>query len=90
MRSPIEVDLVMGGSVMRAMQLVSPITILLLRASYAPSTLMLIWDPNCPKRSILRISYDYLPDMISEFHTSFSTKKLPAGEETTNGENTPD
>jgi len=69
MRSPIEIELVMAGSVMRSMLLVSPITILLLRALYVPSTLMLILDPTNPKRMTLLISFDYLPDLINEFLT---------------------
>ena len=69
MRTPIEIDLVMGGSVTRAMRLVSPITILLAKALYVPSTLTLILDRTNPRRSILRISYDYLPDLISEYLT---------------------
>jgi hypothetical protein len=90
MRSPIEVDVVMAGSVMHVMQRVSPITILLLRALYVPLTLTLILDPNCPKRLILRISYDYLPDLINEFLMSYSTARLPVGKEITNGDATPD
>ena len=69
MRSPIEIELVMAGSVMRSMQLVNPITILLLKALYVPSTLMLICDPTHPKRSTLLINFDYLPDLINEFLT---------------------
>ena len=69
MRFPIEIEVVMAGSVMRSMLLVSPITILLLKALYVPSTLMLICDPTNQKRSTLLISFDYLPDLIKEFLT---------------------
>lgn len=69
MRSPIEIELVMAGSVMRNMLRVSPITILLLRALYVPSTLTLTYDPTHPRRSTLLISYDYLPDLINELLT---------------------
>ena len=69
MRSPIEIELVMAGSVMSVMQRVSPITILLLKALYVPSTLMLICDPMRPKHTTLLISFDYLPDLINEFLT---------------------
>lgn len=69
MRSPIEIELPMVGSVTHVMQRVSPITILLLRVLYVPSTLTLILEPTSPRRSTLLISYDYLPDLISEFLT---------------------
>jgi hypothetical protein len=70
MPSPIEIELRMDGSVTRAMQLVSPITILLfLKTLYAPSMLTLTCDPTHPKRSTLRISYEYLPDLINELRT---------------------
>lgn len=67
MRFPIEIELVMAGSVMRSMQLVSPITILLMKELYVPSMCQVILDPMHPKRSILLISFDYLPDLINEF-----------------------
>ena len=69
MHSPIEIELRMDGSVTRAMQLVSPITIQMLRVLYVPSILTLTCDPMHPKRSTLRISYEYLPDLISELLT---------------------
>jgi hypothetical protein len=69
MRSPIEIELVMAGSVMQSIQRVSPITILLLKALFVPSTLTLILDPTKPNRSTLLISFDYLPDLINEFLT---------------------
>jgi len=70
MRSPIEIELPLrGGSVISVMQRVSPITILLLQALYAPTTLTLILDQANTKRSTLLISFDYLPDLINEFLT---------------------
>jgi len=69
MRTPIEIELRMAGSLMRSMLLVSPITILLLKALYVPSISMLILDPTNPRRSTLLISYDYLPDLINEYLT---------------------
>jgi hypothetical protein len=70
MRSPIEIELRMGGSAMLGMppELAS-ITLTLLRAWYVPSISMLILDPTNPRRSTLLISYDYLPDLINEFLT---------------------
>jgi hypothetical protein len=69
MRSPIEIELVMAGSVIQSMQRVSPITILMLQALYVPLTLTVTLDPVNPKRSTLLISFDYLPDLINEFLT---------------------
>lgn len=65
------------------------ITLALLRAWYVPTTLTLILQPKEPRRMILRTSYDYLPDMINEFHTLFLMVKLQVINETINGENTP-
>ena len=68
MRSPIEIEMhLKGGSVIHVMRRVSPITILLLKALYVPSTLTLISDPANTRCTIWLISYDYLPDLISEF-----------------------
>jgi len=69
MRFPIEIELVMAGSVMRSMQLVSPITILLMKELYVPSTLTLTLNPTNPRLSTLLISFDYLPNLINEFLT---------------------
>lgn len=71
MRSPVEIDLRMGGSVTRLIRLVSPITILLARAGYLPLTSMLILDRTNPRLSILRISYDYWPDVIEDLSTLY-------------------
>ena len=89
MRSPIEIELVMAGSVIQSMRRVSPITTLLLTALYVPSTLTLILDPTNPKRSTLLISYDYLPDLISELAISSLQAKSLVTDETISGENTP-
>ena len=69
MRSPVEIELVTEALAMPVMLRVLPITIHLLRAGYAPLTLMPICDPTNPKRLILLISYDYLPDLINDWLT---------------------
>lgn len=70
MRSPIEIELVTDGLGMPNMLRVARITTLLfLMAGFVPSTLMPILDPTNPRRMILLISYDYLPDLINEFLT---------------------
>ena len=89
MRSPIEIDVPMVGSVIHVTRRVSPIITLLLRELYVPLTLTLILNRTQPNRSILRISCDYLPDLINEFLISSSTAKLPHINEITNGESTP-
>ena len=88
MRFPIEIELQMAGSVINVMQRVSPITILLLKALYVPTTLIAISNPTKPRHLTLLISYDYLPDLIKELVTLSSTAKLPVTEATTSGENT--
>ena len=88
MRSPIEIELVMAGSVIQSMRRVSPITTLLLTALYVPSTLTLTLDPTNPKRSTLLISFDYLPDLISELAILSLQAKSLVTDETTSGENT--
>ena len=88
MRSPIEIELVMVGSVMQSMRRVSPITTLLLTALYVPSTLTLTLNPTNPKHSTLLISFDYLPDLISELVISSLMVKSHRGDATTSGENT--
>ena len=68
MRSPIEIDVPMGAlrrPNTRLILLNLTIT-LMLRALYAPSTLTLIYNQTNPQLTILRISYDYLPDLINE------------------------
>jgi len=69
MRFPIEIELVTDGLAMQNTLRVARITTLLMRAGYVPSTLMPILDPTNPRRLILLISYDYLPDLINEFLT---------------------
>lgn len=88
MRSPIEIELQTAGSVINVMQRVSPITILLLKALYVPTTLIAISNPTKPRHLTLLISYDYLPDLIKESVTSSLTARLPVTEVTTSGENT--
>ena len=88
MRSPIEIELQTVGSVINVMQRVSPITILLLKALYVPTTLIAISNPTKPRHLTLLISYDYLPDLIKELVTSSSTARLPVTDAITSGENT--
>ena len=76
MRSPIEIDVRMGGSVTRLINLVSPITILLARVGYLPLTSTLIFDRTSPQRSTLRISYDYLPDVIDDLNILYFLDEL--------------
>ena len=92
MRSPIEIDVRMAGLLRPSTRhiLLNLTTILMLRGLYAPSTLTLISHPTNPHLSTLRISYDYLPDMISEFHTLFTTERLLHGLVITDGESTAD
>ena len=90
MHFPVEIDVAMGQLHrldIRHILLNLTIT-LMLRGLYVPSTLTLICHPTNPHLSTLRISYDYLPDMISEFHTLFTTERLLHGLVITDGENT--
>jgi len=87
-RFPIEIELVMAGSVIQSMRRVSPITTLLMAALYVPSTLTLTFEATNPKRSTLLISFDYLPDLISELAILSLQAKLPHTNATTSGENT--
>lgn len=90
MRFPIEIELQMAGSVMHVMQRVSPITILLLKALYVPSTLTLISGRTKQSPMTLLISYDYLPDLIKESHILSLTAKSQATNSITNGEILPE
>ena len=92
MRFPIEIDVPMAALRQHNTRLILlRVTITLMRmALYAPSTLTLIWHPTNPHRSILRISYDYWPETIEEFRTSYTTEKLLHGLVITDGENTED
>jgi hypothetical protein len=71
MRFPIEVELrLKGGSVINAMPLgLAIITRNLIRELYVPTTLTLILDQANMKYTTLLISFDYLPELISEFRT---------------------
>jgi len=80
----------MVGSVTRLIQLVSPITILLLKAGYAPLTLMPILVMTPKPVMYLRISFDYLPDVIEDLVTSYIVDELQAVEAYGVGENTPE
>lgn len=92
MHFPIEIDVAMGRlhRLDTRLILLNLTITLMTRALYAPSTWMLISHPTNPRLSILRISYDYLPDMIKEFPTSFTMEKLLHGLVITDGENTED
>lgn len=91
MRGPIEVEWLRkdGLETLGMPRDVATITLALLRALYVPTTLTLILDPKEPQRMILRTSYDYLPELISEFHTLFLMVKLQVINEITSGENIP-
>jgi len=90
MRSPIEIDVRMAALPRLDIRhiLLSLTTTLMLRELYVPSTLTLICHPTNPHLSTLRISYDYLPDMIKEFHTLFTMERLLHGLVITDGEST--
>jgi len=77
-RSPIEIDVRMGQSVTRLMQLVAPTTILMLKAGYAPLTLMPILVATQKPVMYLRISFDYLPDVIEDLAISYILDELQA------------
>jgi hypothetical protein len=70
----------MDGSVIHLMQLVSPITIQLLKVGYAPLTLMPILVMTEKPVMYLRISFDYLPDVIEDWLTSYILDELQAVE----------
>lgn len=71
MRFPIEIDVRTDGSLMQLISRVAPIIIQLARVGYMPLTLMLILNPTNPRRSILRINCDYLPDVIEDLSTLY-------------------
>ena len=91
MRSPIEVEWCQkAGLGMLGMPLaVVTITLTLIQKLYVPTTLTLTLHPTDKRLMILQTSYDYLPDLINEFHTLSLMVKLPVTNEITNGENTP-
>ena len=70
-RGPIEVDVLMGGSVIQLISRVSPTIIQLAKVGYMPLTLTLILNPTNPRHSILRINCDYLPDVIEDLNTLY-------------------
>jgi hypothetical protein len=78
----------MGQSVTRLMQLVSPITILMLKVGYAPLTLMPILVMTKKPVMFLRISFDYLPDVIEDLVTLSILDELQALEAYGDGSNT--
>ena len=91
MRSPVEIELRMDGKRPLAIRhIVLSLTIILWVQNrlYAPSTLTLTLNPTNPRHSTLLISYDYLPELISEFLTLSSMNELHPGSAITDGENT--
>ena len=90
MRSPIEIELAMEQKRHLATRLiVLNLTIILMRrALYVPSTLTLTSNQTSPQRSTLLISFDYLPELISEFLTSSIMDESHRGWEITDGEST--
>ena len=90
MRGPVEIELAMVPQRhLDIRRIVLNLTIILMKKGlYAPSTLMLTLNPTNPRHSTLLISYDYLPELISEFLTSSLTSELHPGSVTTDGENT--
>ena len=92
MRSPIEVEYrrKAGWGIAAMPPELAITTLYLIRALFVPTTLTPIWDPADTKHLTLLISFDYLPDLISEFHTLSSMAKLLATKEITGGENTPE
>ena len=80
----------MGGSVIRLIHLVSPITTLLLKVGYAPLTYLPVLVMTPKPVLFLRISFDYLPDVIEDLVTSYILEELQAAEAYGVGENTPE
>lgn len=92
MRSPIEIDVPMVGLLQPSTRLILlNLTITLMRqAWYVPWTWTLISTQINQPYTILRISYEYWPELIKELVTSSSTAKLQVGERTINGDCTED
>ena len=93
MRSPVEIELRMDGKRPLAIRhIVLNLTIILWVQNrlYAPSTLTLTLNPINPRHSTLLISYDYLPELISEFLILSLMEKSRLGSETIVSENTED
>ena len=90
MRGPVEIELAMVPQRhLDIRRIVLNLTIILMKKElYVPSTLMLTLNPTNPRHSTLLISYDYLPELISEFLTSSLTSELHPGSAIIDGENT--
>lgn len=86
--SPVEIDVRMDGSVILLISRVSPITTLLVKAGYLPLTWIVIYSPTNPRRSILRISCEYLPNAINELNTLSSLVALVQQSRYGDGEST--
>ncbi len=69
MRSPIEIEmrLKVGSAMLDMRPELVIITLALIRKLYVPTTLTLILDQANMKHTTLLISFDYLPDLISEY-----------------------
>lgn len=90
MRGPVEIELAMVPQRhLDIRRIVLNLTIILMKKGlYVPWTLTLTLNPTNPRHSTLLISYDYLPELISEFLTLSSMSELHPGWGTTDGENT--
>ena len=90
MRGPVEIELAMVPQ--RHLDIrrivLNLTTILMKKGLYVPSTLTLTSTQTNPRHSTLLISYDYLPELISEFLISSLTSELHPGWAITDGENT--
>ena len=90
MRGPVEIELAMvPRRHLDIRRIVLNLTIILMKKGlYVPSTLTLTSTQTNPRHSTLLISYDYLPELISEFLISSLTSELHPGSAITDGENT--
>lgn len=90
MRSPIEIEVAMEPRRHLATRLiVLNLTIILMkRALFVPSTLTLISNPISQQPLTLLISFDYLPELISEFLTLSIMDESHHGWQITDGEST--
>jgi hypothetical protein len=87
-RFPIEIDAAMELSAIRRTHLVYLTIILMVRAGYAPLTLTPIWLGIEKPRLYLRISYEYLPDVIEDLNTLYLLESMHQEELYGDGSNT--
>ena len=91
MRSPVEIEILMDGKRPQDIRhIVLNLTIILWAQNrlFVPSTLTLTLNQTNPRHSTLLISYDYLPELISEFLISSLMDASLHGLPITNGEST--